>query len=227
METTEQPKKETKQTGKPLDSRQSILREFFVAVCAAHGATYREKVSDDTLSVFESALADIPAEDFRDALNSTIRNVVFWPTPAHVRQQWESLHAKREQAASEKAWDGILEHVRKWGIEQTPMFHNGEFTHAPTFDDVTEFACRQVGGYRAIASAPVDQLRFMRREFTSAYGRYRETAGYLAPTRAEAGQILEKLSSDSGISLGEIGTLAQPDPVRFRDGALDSIQGDK
>ena len=181
------------QTSERPESRLSLLREFFVAVCAARGLDYAAKISDMTLSVFESALSDIPEDELHAALNATIRNVEFWPTPAHVRTQWEQHHAKDDQAAAEKSWDGVLEHIRKWGVEQHSVFMGGKEHKPPTFDGVTEFAMRQAGGYRTIGNAPGDQLRFMRKTFCDAYQRHRETAGYLAPTRAEAKRLLSQM----------------------------------
>ncbi len=184
------------------DKPASLIKQFLVAAAEIH----QRELTLHMVEAYKSALLDLPVTELRDALNSAIRNVQYWPTPAHIRQQWESMHAKRDQAAAEQSWDGVLAHIWKWGIEQLPVFQGGELLHAPGFDDVTEFAMRQVGGYRAIGDAPGDQLRFMRRDFVAAYGRYRETGGYRAPSRLEAKQLLEEIGSAAGIDPNRIGT---------------------
>ena len=138
------------------------------------------------IGVYESALVDLPIEELRAALNQTLREEKFWPTPGHVFERWSNNALVKDKAEAELAWNGVLGTINKIGR----VYSGG-------FDSATEHALRSIGGYLALCNdIPEADHRFVRKNFIDAYCRYRETSGYLAPTRAEAQQVLDQMPKD-------------------------------
>ena len=175
-----------------FESPDSLIRQFLVAEAEIH----KRELSEQLVATYISALSDIPVREMKTVLNLTLREVKCWPTPADIREVWEALHSKQDRTTAEKAFDDLLKHIQKWGVDQIPHMTRGTLMPAPRFDEITESSMRACGGYRAIGNAPSDQTRFIRKAFIEAYCRYRETGAYLAPTRAEAAALLDQFPTD-------------------------------
>ena len=157
----------------------ALIRQFLVAAAEIHGREVTVRMAE----AYESALSGLPTSELRIALNETLRSERFWPTPAHVRERWESHGAIKDQAEAEQAWDAVLERIRRIGR-----------TASHSFDDSADFALRAIGGYGALCnSIPESDHRFVRKTFIEAYCRFCETAGFIGPSRAEARRVIEGL----------------------------------
>lgn len=161
-------------------SKSSVLiRQFLAAVAEVHG----REMTPLLVGSYESALAHLPESDLRETLNATLRESKFWPTPGHLHEVWEARHAAKDKAGAEQAWELVIKTV--YGVGRT---------YAKGFDNPTGFALRSIGGYLALCNTiPESEHRFVRKTFIEAFCRFRETGGYLAPSRTEAAALVHNL----------------------------------
>ncbi len=149
---------------------------------------YGREVTKEMIRLYSELLADISIETLEIALRLASQSCTRFPTVADIRGQVQKQVVAEDQMHAEMAWD-LVQRILSKHWHPDIGFHS----NPPEIDGPTEHALRQVGGYRRLNETPVDNLNFIRRDFLEAFKRYRETAGYLAPSRQEAAAFLDSL----------------------------------
>ena len=193
----------------------SLIRQFLIAAAEIH----QRDLTHEMFRAYESALSDLPAAELRQALNDTLRNERFWPTPAHVQQQWEARKSRQDKFDADSAWIAVHKRLAKWhyepGIDGGPWMpvmnsrrppadyrgrveeYNGGFLVWPEpLDPAIESAVAQVGGWDRLRHLDDKAHDFVKRDFIAAHQPHSATAGYLGPSREEAETMLEKLPAE-------------------------------
>ena len=62
------------------------------------------KLTDLMIATYERSLGDIPIDDLKEALRETLKNVQYWPTPAHIHKQLEAVQLSRAKATTQEVW---------------------------------------------------------------------------------------------------------------------------
>lgn len=185
--------------------------------------TYGVKLEDrpSIFDDFEIALQDFPVDQLGWAFEEWRRIGKHFPTPGDLRE----LLTKREEAVdqfeAEKSWNHIrwLLHFFSYDPEtgMKPLFadknarltqrieentekvdYNVAWLLKPKgWDQRTQYAIEQAGGLERIAMLSAgSEFDFCRKAYLNAFMRYSATKGFLAPTRDEAKQLMERLRLD-------------------------------
>ena len=200
----------------PVNGRQEIsvlIRQFLTAASEIHNREVRGVAA----AAYEFALADLPVEELRWALNETLRQVPYWPTPAHVRQQLDRLKTEVRKTAADQAWLAVQDRLAEWsydpGVDGGPWLprfsmrhpgadytgrvteHNGGYLIGPPrLHPAIDYAVRRVGGWDRIRSLDAKAHDFVRRDFIEAHQRAAEVRGYLPEEEAQS--VLEQMPAD-------------------------------
>jgi hypothetical protein len=190
------PNNETKETLQPSTSIDRLVREYL----AQYGAAYHQDVSPAQAKLYALHLRDISPERLVPALRRALDVCRFFPSIAEIRMLAgadEKQQIKQEQAQDEleakKAWDTLQNYIALWGADLHPSLHAGKWKKPPELTAATGYAVRQCGGYYKVATATVENVHFIRRDFLQAFQYYRETGALAAPSREEAKRLLGKV----------------------------------
>ena len=191
----------------------SMIRSFLIAAAEIHN----REVTPAMAATYESALGDLPEPELRWALNETLRQVPYWPTPAHVRQQVDRRKTEARKTAADRAWLAVQDRLAEWyydpGIDGGPWLpcfsmrhpgadytgrvteHNGGYLIGPPrLDPAIDCAVRRVGGWDRLRSLDGKAHDFVRRDFIEAHQRSAEVRGYLPEEEAQS--VLEQMPAD-------------------------------
>ena len=116
-----------------------------------------------------------------------------FPPPAFIRARLIN-----HRLAGEQAWDLVM-------LIRDKFWHPdiGFLTGCPDIDKATEYALRQVGGYRRLLNVRIDQLDFLRKTFLENHQRFSEEGGaQLRLSTEESAKALDKIRSMSLPSAG-------------------------
>jgi hypothetical protein len=127
-------------------------RRAFLEVVVGFAELKGKQLSGPALELYWNAMQDWTIEEFRAAANTLIRTCQFMPTP----KEFSDLR-KAALPTKGEAWGMVLDHL-KGG------YRNGGLM--PAIDR----AVRALGGYRALAMLPVDQLSWQEKRFAEHYG---------------------------------------------------------
>ncbi len=196
------PKQETGITLRSPAGARDLVRKYL----PIWGTIYRLDISKSQIEIYTRYLEDIPVERLEQAMEAAGRTSEFFPTPAKVRRmageqekQPLELDSARDLLDSERAWDRLRAYIRRWGADCIPEFlgldqgGKGIFERPEPFDDATEWALRQCGGYAAVVNTPVEDLHFVRERFIKAYQRFCDTDGGKRIGRLEAQRLLGRV----------------------------------
>ena len=125
----------------PADRRQ------FAAILTGFAELKGRHLSSAALDLFWHAMQDWSIEDFTRAANRLIRSCEYLPTP----KDFEDLRNAGRQTTGE-AWAQVLQHL-KGGYRTGGL--------SPELDR----AVAALGGYRALAMMPSDQLHWQEKRF--------------------------------------------------------------
>lgn len=166
------------------DGRSVLIREFLATICEIH----QRDATSDLARVYEATLSDLAIQNLDRALALTLKNVKFWPTPAHVREQ----HERRFEFAAASAWRLAFDRLRRCHYD--PAIQNGPWV--PTFtgtrppedylgrvepygsgflvwppdpDPSIEAAVEAVGGWQRLKDLGTHEHDFVRRDFVKAF----------------------------------------------------------
>ena len=150
-------------------------------------SAFNQEMTEARAAIYMEALIDIPVETLDAAFRNALHTCRFFPTIAEIR----GFTVKQLEAAdlmnAEKAWTTFKSLYGHWHPDVG--FHGT----LPKLDEAGEWAMRQIGGIARFHVSEIADEAFLRRDFIQAYQRYRETGGYLAPTREQAAELLAKL----------------------------------
>ena len=199
-----------------VNGRQEIsvlIRQFLTAASEIHNREVREAAA----AAYEFALADLPVEELRWALNETLRQVPYWPAPAHVRQQFDRRGAGVRKTTADQAWLAVRSRLEDWhydpGIDGGPWlprfsmrhpgagytgrvtgYNGGHLIGPPRLDPAIERAVQRVGGWDRLMSLDDKAHDFVRRDFIEAHQQAAEAHGHLPDDEAQS--VLEQMHSD-------------------------------
>jgi hypothetical protein len=126
-------------------------RKSFLEVVIGFAELKGKQLSAPGLELYWNAMQDWTIEEFRQAANTLIRTCEFMPTP----KEFNDLR-KAALPTKGEAWGMVLDHL-KGGYRTRGLM--------PAIDR----AVRALGGYRALATMPVDQLPWQERRFAEHY----------------------------------------------------------
>lgn len=125
------------------------------------------------VSVMADLLSEYPMEKVAAAIRLGMKRFEFWPAPVRLI---ELIESPVEEA--EDGWSAVMSRVRRLG-----------WPHPPTSEDFSLEVLRAieaVGGWVAICSCPVDEVRFMGDAFRKRLAVY-QGAREIRSTRARLG----------------------------------------
>lgn len=153
-------------------------------------AAFNQEVSEERIAVYASTLGDLSVEQLDAACQRCLEHCRFFPTISEIREQVHLDVKHLDQFNAEVAWGIFRENFRSW-------FPDVGVTGKPKpLGEAGEYAALLIGGYGRFAASELAHENFIRSEFIAAYQRYRDTGGYLAPTREQAAALLEKLRGE-------------------------------
>lgn len=136
------------------------------------------------------------------ALRDVEKQSEFFPSPATVRRLINEKGEAQDQLAASRAFEELVRYVRCWGSDRLPNYtgsqnRGGKPLYAPELPAPTLRVLLEMGGYEEVALAlengNQEQVHWLRKEFVRLYEYREETANYLAPTREEARELMEKV----------------------------------
>lgn len=153
-------------------------RQVFVETLIGFAELKGRQLSAPALELFWNAMQDWTIEEFRAAANHLLRTCEFMPTP---KDFYDLRRAERPTAGD--AWAKVLDHLK------------GGYRNGAGLTPEIDRAVRAMGGYRALAMMPVDQLPWQAKRFADAYadvGTVLEAQSALAPP-ANVVSLLERV----------------------------------
>jgi hypothetical protein len=168
-------------------------RQKFAEIVVGFAELKGKQLSAPAIELFWNAMQSWSIEEFTAAANHLVATCEFMPTP---KDFFDLRKASRPTAG--EAWARVLEHCRR-----------GDYRRGEGISPAIDKAARALGGYRAIAMLPVEQLQFLERRFASHYGEIADVEeardglaldvspgvedGWFLPKRDGAGKGLVKL----------------------------------
>lgn len=131
-------------------------------------ATWPDRApSTQTMAAYWMALSDLSDDVWMEAVGRILRTARFFPAPAELRTAATEVltsHGKLPDEP-EPAWEAVLKAARTW----TPYGPQPSFS-----DEAISRTVSELGGMGRIAMASDYEVTFIRKEFLSRYGIYRQ-----------------------------------------------------
>jgi hypothetical protein len=131
----------------------------------AHGET----LTEERVEIYARALCDIPQDRLNAAFQRALRERIFFPKVADLRNLAAPDGEDAKKVEANAAWDYVNEYLRKWGVDLLPLYASGKVTIPRPLDARTDYALRRIGGLRALNQVDMDKRPFMYRDFCEAY----------------------------------------------------------
>ena len=136
----------------------------FRNVMAGLAELYQRELSNTLLDVYWLALRDWSLGEFEAASAKLMQSGQFMPRPAdYVALRKASLPTKGE------AWASVLQHIK------------GRYRDGSGLTAEIDSAVRALGGYRALAFMPLEQMHWQEKRFAEHYGEAAEVADKRTP----------------------------------------------
>lgn len=155
----------------------------FGHVLRAMSATYRQDVTAPMLQGYWMALSGMELDAFKRAVEVSMRECKFMPTPAEILEQSDESSALR----AAQAWHAV-----------TQVSHQGG---AKLDDEIANHVIRLMGGWRHMTSTTSEQFHtWSRKEFLRLYEESlaSETKALTAPTGSPVDVLADKVSERLG-----------------------------
>jgi hypothetical protein len=164
-----------------------MIKGFLVTACEK----FQRPLTTALISIWESELADLPAENLPAVLERVSKASKFFPQPGHVREVFEQTSRGALSLKAEAEWQKLLDWIR---LHYSPDL--GIDRRAPQLDAATWHAAKAAGGIRNLESCPTAELPWRKKEFVAYYTTVHETgkAEYLL-TDADAKRLLADIRS--------------------------------
>ena len=144
----------------------------FHAVMHGMSKVYERELDNLLLDAYWLALRDWSLEEFQAAAGQLMRTSKFMPRPADFNEL-----RKAARPTVGEAWAKVLQHLK------------GGYRAGDGVDPLTDKAVRAMGGYRALAMMPADQLSWQEKRFAQHYGDMSEAVETRAALPQLAGGI--------------------------------------
>lgn len=127
-------------------------RQKFAAIITGFAEIKGKQLSHAALDLYWYAMQGWNIRDFETAAAHLLRSCEFMPTPKDFKD-----FGKSNRPTAAEAWSQVLEHLK------------GGYRDGRGLSTAIDAAVRALGGYRALAMMPSDQLPFRGRDFTAFY----------------------------------------------------------
>ncbi len=161
---------------------------FFVEWMRKLGIAFNQEISEARMALYAEALMDLSPEALETAFRQCVQTCHFFPTVADIRDQVRKQLDATDTFNAERSWVLFKQLFSRWHPDVGFLDND-----LPELDEAGEYALRTIGGFSRFSQTEKANENFIRKEFIAAYQRYRETGGYLAPTREQAAALLDKL----------------------------------
>ncbi len=196
-----------RRTSAQQDLFRRAIREFLVTVCEK----YERPLTAALISIWESELADLPAENLPEVLEKVSKTSKFFPQPGHVREVFDQASRAAFSVKAEEAWQNLRDWIR---LHYQPDL--GIDRRAPQLDAATWHAAKAAGGIRLLWACPEVDLVWRKKDFIAYYTTIHETGKIeFLLTDAEAKKVLAKIRSGSSAPIREKRLEQNTRPVDF------------
>ena len=165
---------------------------------------FGQEMNPERMIIYAEALQDLSIDALETAFRQCLQTCKFFPTVADIRGQIAKQLESSDHFNAERAWTMFIEIFNHFYHPDIGVYEN-----APQLDEAGKYALRTIGGIQRFKNTMIVEQNFVKKDFITAYLRYRETGGYLAPTRDQAAVLLDNLRKVSKEELPKL--LFKPD----------------
>ena len=135
---------------------------------------FAEPLTEERMEIYVRALADVPQDRLRISFQRALRELTWFPKVAELRDLADANSEKGNKESEQKveadaAWTYVNDYLRKWGVDQLPLYSGGEQIPAPPLDSRADYALRRIGGFHALHQMDINRMPFVYRDFCEAY----------------------------------------------------------
>jgi len=152
------------------------------------------------MDIYARSLGDLPMNRLNIAFQRALRELVFFPKVAELRNLAGASTQDEAKVEADAAWSFVNDYLRKWGVYLLPIRSGGKEIPPPPLDARVDYALRRIGGLQALNQMDVNRMPFMYRDFCDAYAQ--------APLAEQMAPRLEQQFGTNKV-LGTIGDLAR------------------
>jgi hypothetical protein len=136
---------------------------------------FAEPLTEERMEIYVRALADIAQDRLRISFQRALRELTWFPKVAELRNLAGATPEETNKEAEQKleadaAWAYVNDYLRKWGVDQLPLYSTGgQSTQPPPLDPRADYALRRIGGFQALHQMDINRMPFVYRDFCEAY----------------------------------------------------------
>jgi hypothetical protein len=173
---------------------------------------FAEPLTEERMEIYVRALADVPQDRLRISFQRALRELTWFPKVAELRNLADANSENADKEAQQKveadaAWTYVNDYLRKWGVDQLPLYSGGKQIPPPPLDPRADYALRRIGGFHALHQMDINRMPFVYRDFCEAYAQ--------APLAEHMASRLEERFGTAAPS-GKVKELAKPDTSELR-----------
>ncbi len=162
-----------------------------------------EDLTPERIEIYARGLVDIAPDRLNIAFQRALRELIFFPKLAELRNFAGSRGDDEKKVEAEAAWTYVNNYLRKWGADLLPIYSGGKQIMPPPLDARVDYALRRIGGLQALHQMDLNKMPFIYRDFCEAYA--------LAPLAELMAPRLEQQFGDLKM-LGTLKELPKPKP---------------
>jgi hypothetical protein len=133
-----------------------------------------EPLTDARLKIYVEALADLPYDELRAALEGMIKTCAWFPKIPEIR---EAVIGNPEQAEIDAQWQQIASRIESWSntmADEADCYASGFSCYNPTLSmkglsELAKLVLARLGGPRAVAASDSQYLPLLKKQFTEEY----------------------------------------------------------
>ena len=121
------------------------------------------------MDIYARSLGDLPMAKLNIAFQRALRELVFFPKIAELRNFAGATAQDEAEVEADAAWTYVNDYLRKWGVDQLPLYSGGKQIPPPPLDPRADYALRRIGGFHALHQMDINRMPFVYRDFCEAY----------------------------------------------------------
>jgi len=121
------------------------------------------------MDIYARSLGDLPMNRLNIAFQRALRELVFFPKVAELRNLAGASTQDEAKVEADAAWSFVNDYLRKWGADLLPIRSGGKEIPPPPLDARVDYALRRIGGLQALNQMDMNRMPFMYRDFCEAY----------------------------------------------------------
>ena len=135
---------------------------------------FAEPLTEERMEIYIRALADVPQDRLRISFQRALRELTWFPKVAELRNLAGASSEDANEEAKTKleadaAWTYVNDYLRKWGVDQLPLYSSEGKQTPPPLDPRADYALRRIGGFQALHQMDINRMPFVYRDFCEAY----------------------------------------------------------